>query len=99
MRFCKRSGKREQDTFVTSAQTMVTFGLCCHKYCFKKLNFTSFFFIFGKLFFVQFVFREWSLACAAAGLFVSNSGFNRLCISADILFQIPLSRMDIYSRF
>ena len=43
MRFWKRSSKREQDTFVTSAKTMVTFVLCCHKYCFKRLKFTSFF--------------------------------------------------------
>ena len=44
MRFWKRSSKREQDAYVTSAQTMVTFVLCCRKYCFKRLTFTSFFF-------------------------------------------------------
>ena len=37
------------------------------------------------------------LACAAAGLFVSNSGFNPICVLVhNILFQIPPSCIDIY---
>ena len=46
----------------------------------------------------MFLFSVEKVACAAAGLFVSTVVLTVCVLVHDIFFQIPLSRMEIYSR-